>query len=571
MSSPVDATTKRGAASAWATSLGDRFAAVWQPTERWLVRLGDYLNPILVKETRQALKSSQFTITFVLVLITCWVVTIGGVALIGPGIVYSAAGGSLLFAYYCILAFPLVIMIPLAAYRSLSAEREDNTYDLLTITTLKPRQIISGKLGSSIVQMGVYFSAITPCLAFTYLLRGVDVPTIVMMLAYTFMTSLALAMIGLLLATLSRQRMGQIFLLVAFVAGLLIMFVYALMGAYALIQFGYSSMGDDDFWSANLCLLTFYSTSFALSFFAAAGMISFPSENRSTPLRICMLLQQAAFIGWMGYLWVSVQPTRFDMEAILAMSAIGGIYWYVMGTMLTAERPETSQRVRRQLPSSTLARVLFTWLNPGPASGYIFAVANGSAIVVLALIAAAITSYWGAPLRWLSSGDLAYLLIIGLGYGVFYLGLGLVVVTALRKIALVTMFGCVLINFLLVLAGSGIPMAVQMMSIDLRDVEYSYIQIANPFWSLAHLADGGMSMDGGVLVFWVPAAAICMLLVNLPAVARELQRVRVAAPARVLEDEAALHPEPQERPKSPWDAGEGSGGQRSEARDGSLF
>src|SRR5262245_54050582 len=169
------ATTDRPTTDALANSLGVRAAALWDRIENVLVRLGDYLNPILVKETRQALKSFQFTLTFVLVLVACWVVTIGGVALIGPGIFYSATGGTMLLAYYFILAFPLTVVVPYAAFRSLAAEREDNTYDLLSITTLKPRQIISGKLGSSIVQMGVYFSAITPCLAFTYLLRGVDV------------------------------------------------------------------------------------------------------------------------------------------------------------------------------------------------------------------------------------------------------------------------------------------------------------------------------------------------------------------------------------------------------------
>ena len=119
--------------------------------------LGDWLNPILVKETRQALKSLQFTITFVLVLVACWIVTIGGVAFIGPRIFYSADGGTLLAWYYVILALPLMVVVPYSAFRSLTAEREDNTYDLLSITTLKPRQIISGKLGSSIVQMARVF------------------------------------------------------------------------------------------------------------------------------------------------------------------------------------------------------------------------------------------------------------------------------------------------------------------------------------------------------------------------------------------------------------------------------
>ncbi len=548
-------TTERPSADALATSLAVRAAAVWQPIERVLVRLGDFLNPILVKETRQALKSFQFTITFVLVLVACWVVTIGGVALIGPGIFYSAAGGTMLLAYYAILAFPLLVVVPYSAFRSLAAEREDNTYDLLSITTLKPRQIISGKLGSAIVQMGVYFSAITPCLAFTYLLRGIDVPTIMLMLVYTFLASLALSMIGLLLATLSRQRMGQVFLSVALVAALLYLFGISLVLASEMTRFSNSWLGDNDFWSANLCMLTFYATSFALAFFAAAGMITFASENRSTPLRICMLLQQAAFVGWIGYLWVGALNMQFDLEAILAMATMAGIYWAAMGTLLTAERPETSQRVRRRLPSSTLARVFFTWLNPGPASGYMFAVANGTAIVVVSLLAIMISELSGvAARRWLNSRDLVYLLFIGWGYVVAYLGLGLIVITALRKIALVTMLGCVLIHFLLVLAGSGVPMVIQMMSVELRYVDYSYMQIANPFWSLIHIANGGMSTEGDVLVVVVPAAAVCILLLNLRAVVREVQRVRIAPPTRVIEDEAALHPLPQERPKSPWDA-----------------
>ena len=134
-----------------------RVDAVWRAIERFLIYTGDWLNPILVKETRQALKSSQFAITFVLVLAACWIVTIGVVAYIGPRIYYSADGGTLLAWYFTILSLPLMVVVPLAAFRSLTAEREDNTYDLLSITSLKPWQIISGKLGSSIAQMAVYF------------------------------------------------------------------------------------------------------------------------------------------------------------------------------------------------------------------------------------------------------------------------------------------------------------------------------------------------------------------------------------------------------------------------------
>jgi hypothetical protein len=532
------------------TGASSRAIAAWGAFERLLVRAGDWLNPILVKETRQALKSFQFTITFVLVLVACWVVTIGGVAVIGPKIFYAAAGGTLLWWYYIVLAFPLAVVVPYAAFRSLASEREDNTYDLLSITTLKPRQIISGKLGSSIVQMAVYFSAITPCLAFTYLLRGIDVPTIVVLLVFTFFGSLGLSMVGILLATLSEQRFAQVFVSVAFVAFLLWIFYFAVLITTEVIRFSSSWIGDDEFWIATFAMATAYYTTFALAFFAAAGMITFTSENRSTPLRLCMLAQQAAWVGWMGYAWIY---SDFENGVLLLMVIFGGVYWYAMGTMLTAEKPVMSQRVKRRLPSNSLGRAFLTWLNPGPSSGYMFVVANTTALAVLCVIGVMASAF--APRAaggWPGPDEVFYLLTIGWGYLVAYLGLGLIVVGLLRKFATVTMLASVLIHFLLVLAGSGIPTAIQMMSVELRFVEYSFLQITNPIWSMMHVADGGMT-EGHVLVIVVPAVAICVLLLNMRSVVRELQQVRIAPPARVAEDEAELHPPPPAMPTSPWD------------------
>ena len=128
-------------------------AKTFTAIDPWLEWLGDRLNPLLVKETRQALKSRQFTLWFVLMLIASWLITIGGVAIIGPSISFVSAGGYLLLAYFFALAVPLVIVVPFTAYRSLAAELEDNTRDLLEVSTLSPYQIINGKLGSAVVQM----------------------------------------------------------------------------------------------------------------------------------------------------------------------------------------------------------------------------------------------------------------------------------------------------------------------------------------------------------------------------------------------------------------------------------
>jgi hypothetical protein len=536
-------------------------ANLWRKIERGLMAASDWLNPILIKETRQALKSWQFALTFVLLLVACWIVTIGGVAMIGPSVYYAAGGGELLRAYYFILAFPLLVVVPFGAFRSLAAEREDNTYDLLSITTLRPRQIIGGKLGSAVVQMAVYFSAITPCLAFTYLLRGVDVPTIVLLLAYTFFASLALAMIGLLLATLTRQRYHQVILSVALVALLLLIFTSSQDIAEELVRNGYIVIGQGEFWLLNLVFGTMYATTFALAFLAAAAMITFETENRSTPLRYAMLVQQAALIG-MGFgVWLYADGPI--VAATTTIAILAGMYWWGMGTMLTGERPEMSQRVRRRLPQSALGRVFLTWLQPGPWSGFMFASANLLSVVLMCGVVTLLgaTNAGGV---WLSFGDFAVLLVVGLSYVVAYLGIGCLVIAGLRRVTIVTMFSGVLIHVLLLMAGSGIPTSVQWMSLQLRNNPYSLMQVTNPIWTILYLLNYPGSQEAAVLVMAVPAAAICALLLNMPGIVRELRRVRVALPQRIAEDEAELHPSPDAGPQNPWEEEEsGAGSQES--------
>jgi hypothetical protein len=225
-----------------------------------------------------------------------------------------------------------------------------------------------------------------------------------------------------------------------------------------------------------------------------------------------------------------------------------------MGILLTAEREGMSQRVKRRLPTSFLGRALLSWFNPGPASGYMFAVANGTAIVVICLLALAVTQQLTAkPGGWPAVDELIYMLGVGWGYIVAYLGVGLLVIGLLRRFVPVNMFASVLIHAIVVMIGAGIPTVVQLMSVELRYVDWSMLQVTNPFWSLYYLGDGGAASEGPILMLIVPAAAICVLLLNMRSVVRELQAVRVALPARVVEDEAQLHPAPEALPTNPWE------------------
>ena len=183
------------------TTTSTTFASsVWHRLDRWLTYLGDFLNPILVKETRQALKSRQFTASFWLVLLFAAGWSFVGISLLMPQVYYLPSGRYMLTGYFIILCIPLLLVVPFSAFRSLATECEDGTYELLSITSLSARQIVTGKLGSAILQMTVYYAALAPCIAFTYLLRGMDIATIAILLVGTFLMSILFSCVGLVFA-----------------------------------------------------------------------------------------------------------------------------------------------------------------------------------------------------------------------------------------------------------------------------------------------------------------------------------------------------------------------------------
>src|SRR5262249_32904937 len=96
-----------------------------------LDRASEWLNPILVKESRQALKSKQFVVSFTFMLLFTWIATIALVVFHWPMIYYLPYGTTFLFTYAIILGVPLLLVVPFSAFRSLAVEREDGTFELV--------------------------------------------------------------------------------------------------------------------------------------------------------------------------------------------------------------------------------------------------------------------------------------------------------------------------------------------------------------------------------------------------------------------------------------------------------
>ncbi len=539
----------------------DAVASWWDRIEPWIERAGERLNPILVKEARQALKSRQFAITFGLLLVCGWGWSLVGVAWMSPTIFYAPRGAAMLIGYYWVLAFPLLVIVPFSAYRSLAAEREDGTFELLSITSLSARQIVGGKLGSALLQMMVYFSALSPCIAFTYMLRGIDILTIGMVLFYTFLGSLLLSVGGLLLASATRAKHWHVVLSVLLIVGLLIAFWTAAAFVFNMLLWELTPPIDDaDFWIGQLCFLSFYATYIVLLFLAAAAEINFPSENRSTALRVVMVVQQLVLTGWIMLFWIREQ----QHEILLVYIGMAGVHWAVMGALMTGEVAQLSERAQRRLPQSLLGRMLFTWFNPGPGTGFLFALTNVISIVVVAVFATETARFMGLRaaatdqrVTWFGVLLCCYL-INYLGFGKLLLGL------TKGRMQPVGPLGALIIQAVLLFVGTVLPLVVQSLSTRWYNDNYTLLQVTNPFWTLLETADGDIFDHTVRLLFMnipmVPVilltTAAGMLPLNLLAMAGEVRYVRHEPPTRVQQDESELHPLPRPakpRRLSPWD------------------
>lgn len=433
------------------------------PTDAWSVRLeawSDWLSPILVKEARQSLKSLQFLLTFAALLVIAWAVSIfwGVIGLSEIGGDADRLGSAVFSGYYWILAFPLIVVVPFMAYRSLAVEREDGTFELVSVTALTPEQIVLGKLGSAVLQILIYVSVVAPCIAFTYLLSGVDLLTIAVILFYLTWGSVFLCVTALMLSTVTKVRHWQILISVLFILALGYCYAVACGGGGAAIHESRWPLENWRFWFVQVVVLTLAATTAWLMFQCSAARISFAADNRSTGIRLTILLQQALALGFLAMI-PAVERRSSDIELPVVQLSLGGLYWIFLGGLLIGETTELSPRAQRDLPQSFLGRMFFGILNPGPGTGYFFAVANS-----LVWAAAAGAVYWPLLPEPFYLGPLVLLLPL---YIAFYVGLARLVLWLIERAVAGTGFAFQggflasgLLTILVTLVGNVLPVAI---------------------------------------------------------------------------------------------------------------
>lgn len=340
--------------------LGSKLDGILEP-------MSDWFSSILIKEARQAFRSRQFVWTYILqlILVAAWTA-------IGFSLFQRELGTSLLLGYFIILGFPLAVIIPFSGYRSLAREFDDGTISLISITTMKPRQIIFGKLGSALIQLVMYLSVLAPCISFTYLLQGISIWRILLGLLVSVGGSIFLTIFGLFLAGSFRSRNLGVGVSVVFSIALSFAYFFWIGFCFAMSESSFSRYGSEESLTVAGFVLFFGSTALLL-LASVVAQISFPSDNRSTLIRVMLLIQQTLFFGWIGHL-LCMESFMDGVPTVILL--VVGHYWLGMGFLMCGESTNLSRRVRRSLPRSLPGRLFYSLFMPGAGRGFLFALAN---------------------------------------------------------------------------------------------------------------------------------------------------------------------------------------------------
>lgn len=178
-------------------------STIGQPID-WLDRFSDRINPVLVREVRQVVKSRGFVASFLLMLAVCWLMLMYAIVQIGDGFAYGDPGRPLFGVFTGLLNLALCLIVPLSVFHCMAAEFVDEAFESLIVTTLSAERIVWGKLQTAFLQMAAYYSAGAPFLTFAYLAGGVGMLDVLIALILSFLASLAVCLAALLMGSLCR-------------------------------------------------------------------------------------------------------------------------------------------------------------------------------------------------------------------------------------------------------------------------------------------------------------------------------------------------------------------------------
>jgi len=478
--------------------------------------LDDRLNPILVKEVRQALRGRFFRWMFGLTLLVTTFLALMVVTIAASQTHDTRVGQQFFLVIYACMGGAVLVLVPFSAFLSTSSEWDENTYDLLVLSNLQPRQIVGGKLVSTLIQALLYYSTFTPFLVAAFLLNGLDLLVLGVVLLCSAASCVGLSLIGIALASLARVRAMRGIILALFGAALTGGWGISIGVVTAIVQNSHELRSIE----GQMAVSVYVTTALLLAGVAAViamARFSHEEENRSTPMRVLSLVLILAAALWAAW----IHSISAEAEFAWAMQ-IGAAHPLLLMWIFFVSEPEALGRRTRKFVAERRGLALAALpLLPGGGRGVLLFALHG----LLALGTVAILNLaWGSPPEELVEG----LLIVGWFYlhCFVYLALPAGIVSLFRKGAGASL----LLRVALVVLWPLLLFVPVLFGIIFGQVSWAnWDHPFNPYWIIVRLQESNsdlhqLTIPGIVLLL----LGSLTLLVNLPRLWRAAREVFTA-------------------------------------------
>ncbi len=188
----------------------------------------DRWNPLLVREVRRMLKSSTFTLGFLLMLIFSLFMFYFSVGAEGNVIPQMNRGGDLAWRFLGILLLTIQFAVPLSCFHAVGNEHQEKTLELTSITSIGINQLLHGYICCALVHMGLYVCAVIPFISVCFLMGGLGLGQLFGSVFLVLLLGFTTLLWGLCLGASVRGNVTRVLFTLLTVTGSLIGFAVGL-------------------------------------------------------------------------------------------------------------------------------------------------------------------------------------------------------------------------------------------------------------------------------------------------------------------------------------------------------
>lgn len=472
----------------------------------FLTRWSDRLNPILVRELQQAFSARAFMFVIALALLAILVFALV-VALQGEHVVGD--GRDVFTAVLMVMAPVLMLTLPMQAFNSMQVELREGAIDQLQMSELSPRRIVRGKLLAISVLIAMFLAVFAPLLAVTYLLRGVDIPTILVSLALAILFALGAAAVGMAAGAITAIKPLQQIARVGVSFALAAMTIGSIGAMYELVREASRSNFDE-------IVATVAGLLVGVVFMCqiASAILTHPYENRSTPFRVFAMA--TTLLGFV-MAWALARPTDLAEAGPGVMMAVTFCMIPFAIAWVTEPR-ELSPRVRTLVPRRSVLALLAAPFLPGSDRGLLF-------MLVLWAVGAAGMFLLPALVGRVPHGSTTRFVLLVIPYVIIYA----VTMRILRGNGpgARPRMRALLLTSLLLVGACVAPLLFDLFAYGSLD-HWHMGHVLNPFFTIGDFAWRGN--DTLTVVLWILAAVL--LATRVPGMIRGVREVMEASRAR---------------------------------------